>query len=240
MAKGKGGKKKQQTSSSGSEEVFEASLPKSPITLESFSGEINKLKEELTAHLTADLTTQISEARDDIIQKLQDENQTLKNDLKNTQQRVVKLESELNNLQQYNRRNNIEICGIPKTDEENLEEKVINIAANLGVKIDSRDIEACHRLKKNKKERTPRTIVRFVNRKYCDLLHQRKKNLKHIDTKGKLSQLGIDNDLFINCNLAPYSKYLWSHSGLFFLSNTYRCAFGSKLETAPFQEKSAV
>eukprot|EP00111_Clytia_hemisphaerica_P005889 TCONS_00017082-protein len=199
----KRGSKKKQSSSSGTEEVFE---PQSSFTLEIFSNEITKLKEELTSHLT----TQLTEAKDDIIKQLKNENQMLRSELQSTQKRVVNLETELNNLQQYNRRNNIEFCGIPKDDEEDLESKVIGIADTIGIKIKRQDIEACHRLKKNRKEKTPRTIVRFVNRKFCDLLHQRKKNLSQIETKGKLSQLGINDKLFINCNLAPYSRFLWS------------------------------
>ena len=62
MARGKGGKRNQQSSSSsGTEEVFEQQ-PQSSITLETFSNEMVKLKKEPTAHLTA----KISEATDDI------------------------------------------------------------------------------------------------------------------------------------------------------------------------------
>ena len=91
-----------------------------------------------------------------------------------------------------------------------LESKIVDIADSIGIVIKKTDIEACHRLKKGKKDKSSRTIVRFVNRKKCDLLHQNKKNLSSRAAKEKLSNIGITGKLFINCNLAPYSKFLWS------------------------------
>ena len=80
----------------------------------------------------------------------------------------------------------------------------------IGVKVEERDIEACHRLVKRKNDRGPkRTIVRFVNRKYCDLLHRNKKRLSDDFSKKKLKDIGIYNNVFINSNLSPYNKFLW-------------------------------
>jgi len=85
--------------------------------------------------------------------------------VKKLQKKVVLLENELCSLKenlecndQYNRRNNIEISGIP-TEEE----KIIEIRRKTDVEISANDIEACHRLPSKKGNK--KVIVKFVNRK---------------------------------------------------------------------------
>ena len=69
-----------------------------------------------------------------------------------------------NRLNQYNRRNNLEIQGIPSTvGDEILEDKVIEIFECLNTLLAKSDIEDCHRLGKSNPKNV---IVRFVNRKH--------------------------------------------------------------------------
>ena len=54
-------------------------------------------------------------------------------------------------LLRYGRRNNIEITGIPGTVQDNeLENKVIEIFGAIGVEANSADFEDCHRVGKPK------------------------------------------------------------------------------------------
>ena len=63
--------------------------------------------------------------------------------------KIIDLEIQNINVDQYSRRNNIEI---PKSAGDNqLEEKVIDILKVIDVNITSNEIEACHRLGKKKK-----------------------------------------------------------------------------------------
>ena len=59
--------------------------------------------------------------------------------------------------EQYSRRNNVEISGIPNSiPDKDLENTVISIFRDSGVEIDPEDIEGCHRpptLKKQERER---------------------------------------------------------------------------------------
>ena len=73
-----------------------------------------------------------------------------------------------NRLDQCNRRNNLEIQGIPSAvGDEVLEEKLIEIFKCINIPLTKSDIEDCHKLgKSNPKD----TIVRFVNRKIVMLL----------------------------------------------------------------------
>ena len=150
--------------------------------------------------LRSDIAQDFSKHKDEIISHLQQENLYLKNeienlkkDLKSKSETLVEVERDVIDLQQYIRRNNVEICGIPETvDSKNLERTVMKIADIIGVKVEERDIEACHRLVKRKNDRGPkRTIVRFVNRKYCDLLHRNKKRLS--DDYSKMGHKAPEN-----------------------------------------------
>ena len=132
---------------------------------------INKLNEAITVTLENN--------KDEIIQ-------SLKNEVSSLQNRVDKLESQarlleealinneikINNADQYSRRNNIVIQGIPQSVKyKDLEDKVINVLDKVNVKVTKNDIEACHRLGDSRK-----TIVRFVNRKHSFEALKNKKN----------------------------------------------------------------
>ena len=81
-----------------------------------------------------------------------------------------------------------------------------NIFEKLGCNIPSNHIEACHRV--NKKIAT--VIVKFSRRKDCQQVLAVKKDLRKI----KMEDVGLpgQNKLFINKNLCPYYKVLWSKS----------------------------
>ena len=82
--------------------------------------------------------------------------------------RLYHCEISTSNLNQYNRRENIEIAGIPNNIQNyHLEEFVINTLRDIGVNgLSSYEIVACHRLKSKTNSNKPaNVIVRFVNRK---------------------------------------------------------------------------
>ena len=63
---------------------------------------------------------------------------------------------------QHCRHEYLEVVGIPTSVKDDaLEDKVINVFPEIGVKIGQRDIQASHRVKSN------RIIVKFWNRKNC-------------------------------------------------------------------------
>ena len=90
--------------------------------------------------------------KDMIIKDLQVENQRLRNKTNNLEKKVISLEESSNSLEQYDRRDNLEITGIPDDfEDQNLEEKVIEILDKIDVNVSSKDIEACYRISKIKK-----------------------------------------------------------------------------------------
>ena len=78
-------------------------------------------------------------------------------------------------LEQYSRRNNIEVSGIPDSVEDNcFEEKFISVFTSIGIDVKSNDIEPCHRIGKSRNS-SKKTIVHFTNRKFAkQALYNRK------------------------------------------------------------------
>ena len=144
--------------------------------------------------------------KDVVIKNLQDENQRLRSKIENLEKKVISLEGNGNLLEQYGRRNNLEITGIPdEIKDEDLEEKVIEILNKIDVNVSTKDIEACHRIGKSR-ENSKKTIIRFVNRKYAKKALLNKKSLKNINR----SSIGLSNsgNIFINENLTPMNNKL--------------------------------
>ena len=125
-------------------------------------------------------------------------------------EKLIQMETELWRLDQYGRRNNLEVDGIPENvKQEDLEDTAIKIFAEIGVQIKKRDIEACHRLSKRPGRKGPRkTILRFVNRKKISNIYQQKKGLQELDSK----KLGLGNSrIYVNSNLnRHFCRLFWN------------------------------
>ena len=101
---------------------------------------------------------------------------------KHLEEKVAKLEKAQAMSEQYSRRNNIELAGIPNSIKDNvLEETIINICKEHGIDISPMDIEACHKLPLSNAHtnkvpnQCKRVIVKFVSRKLPECLLQIKK-----------------------------------------------------------------
>ena len=122
------------------------------------------------------------------------------------EKKFISLKENGNLLEQYGRRNNLEITGISNEIEDvDLEGKVIQILDKIEVNVSSKDTEACHRIGKSK-DNSKKTIIRFVNRKYAKKALLNRKNLKHLDK----SSIGLpnSNNIFISENLTPMNNKL--------------------------------
>ena len=99
---------------------------------------------------------------------------------------ICKKAYDLDKLQQYGRRENMRIAGLPETENENVREKVNNIGQRIGVTIPESAINVVHRTGPRGGPRPPRMVlVRFASREVKYELLRNKKNLKDIpDLKG--------------------------------------------------------
>ena len=119
--------------------------------------------------------------KDVIIKCLQDENTLLRSRCSKLEDKVVSLESSVNQVEQYGRRNNIVISGIPDdVADDDLENAVTSIMEDVDVIVQNGDIEVCHRIgKSDQKTSSKKTIVRFINGKYCKKALVNSKNLSY-------------------------------------------------------------
>ena len=126
----------------------------------------------------------------------------MQNNRKSLEDKVTSLEENLNSLNQYARRNNIVLLGIPECVTDNaLEATVASILVDSDVEVDSNALEACHRFGKPEKiTKSRKTIVRFINRKYCKKALLNRKKLVILDNEKH--QLGSINKIFISENLS--------------------------------------
>ena len=164
--------------------------------------------------------------------KLCEKVERLQDDIDETWDSLYYTERELSQFQQYSRRQNIEIAGIPESvPHHDLEEIVINILRRIGVQdLQSYEIVGCHRLKKMNKFKPANIIIRFVNRKRAYQCLENRKYLKNI-----VREFGT---LLIEENLCPKYKsihekcsklkdhgkikQLWTYNGIVHYKKTDR------------------
>ena len=131
---------------------------------------------------------------------LQDENALLRSRCSKLENKVVSLELSVNQVEQYGRRNNIVISGIPHdVADDHLEDAVTSIMEDVDVIVQNGDTEACHRIKKSdQKSSSKKTIVRFINHKYCKKALVNRKNLSILTGKWSTTLVEIIKFLLTN------------------------------------------
>ena len=119
-------------------------------------------------------------------------------------ERVIKTERQCWGNTQYSRRDTLEIVGIPNSVGNSvLDETVRGVFKKIGVEIDERNVQACHRLKEKE-----RTTFKFVNRKDCLQIRRVKKDLKSLDATE--FDFPENTKIFINESLCPYYRGIWN------------------------------
>ena len=108
---------------------------------------------------------------------LQDENKVLKSSVQQLDQSMALLRQNFNDLEQYSRRECVEISGIPPSawGEENVNNVVVKIAKLMDVEMGEEDISVCHRLPMSRRHdgrpNQQKIIAKFVRReikeKFC-------------------------------------------------------------------------
>ena len=141
---------------------------------------------------------------------LKSEMAELREGMKALAKSVNTLTNENNDLEQYGRRECIEINGIPEQQTEIPEEIIMKIASQIDVSVKEDDMVACHRIQRRNGDTS--LICKFLNRKKSnEMLANRKK------MKGKtVASLGfhassdqLNGKIFINESLTTRNKGLW-------------------------------
>lgn len=128
----------------------------------------------------------MSDQYDEILEEMKKQNQDIKElrervgrlENSGTQRVVEALKQEVNELQQYSRRQNLEVHGFPCLPNENLWHKLKEVSDQLGVaELTENDVEALHRMP-GKPDKVPPILVRFTSRLTRDRWFQARAVLK--------------------------------------------------------------
>lgn len=145
--------------------------------------------------------------------KLETENQELKSHISYLSDQLLQQGDVINDMDQYSRRDCLEIHGIPLTSDEDTDNIVQKIGNLTNVVIKPEDISVSHRLRANNRtgmpSHPPPIIVKFVRRNIKEKLYWSRKNLQ-----GKLTtDLGltrsVGNKIYINECLTSRNKHLF-------------------------------
>ena len=136
------------------------------------------------------------------VDEIKSENMYLKETilvLKNLMENVKK---NLNNLDQYFRRECIEINGISCTHEESTDEIVVALAKQVGAHITTNDISVSYRLKNLATSQQLSTIIaKFISRKI-------KNHVQYFENRFKLKKANSGKMIFINESLSLIHQIL--------------------------------
>ena len=157
--------------------------------------------EDVVSKSTKELNDAIFHVRNHVLSILREENVTLRNRVYTLEARLIKVEKQLNRVEQNNRKSNFELDGIPQSvGQDELAPTVVNIVNAISEKkIELNDVEAVHRLYS---KRNPQPVIVRMKRNFIDSVHKNKKKLKDVAGTLNLSGTGI----FVNHNMSPSMK----------------------------------
>lgn len=121
---------------------------------------------------------------------------------------IVEIQTELNDIQQYLRVNNLEIVGLPNPNENESDETLVIHAFNNLVGIDEpvrhEDIDISHPLPSNRKDGKSVHVVKFISRKTKARILTAKKQDANKQFKFR------NNDVYINDHLSKKNRSLFA------------------------------
>ena len=117
-------------------------------------------------------------------------------------------------LEQYTRKNSIEIHGVPECAYTETEDVVLKLAEALDVSVEPKDIEICHKL--NRKGNKP-IIVKFISHKVKTNLYRARAKLKNVRVSNIFPQCSSStlvqaDRIFLNENLTSYRKKIMNRA----------------------------
>uniref|UniRef100_A0A7M5UKD5 FP protein C-terminal domain-containing protein n=1 Tax=Clytia hemisphaerica TaxID=252671 RepID=A0A7M5UKD5_9CNID len=148
---------------------------------------------------------------------------------------LEKEKSALNDLQQYSRRNMVDIHGIPRLNREDTDKLVTVLAGKMGLTLLKSDIEISHRTHPG--ANAP-IIVKFLSRGTRNAFFDKRKNLRNIRVRDLGDHFGdCGHKIYVNESLTTQNvdifkaaknkfgrnnKYIWTHHGITFMKKDDR------------------
>lgn len=171
------------------------------------SSEMAKISDMLKETFRGEIVTMVDvvvqgvlRGLNDRLSALEEKNTSLESENKALLTRVSTLEKAAEQTEQYSRRNNLRITGCGETDNENTDDIILKMAADIGSDIQLGDIDRSHRVGKPGSHRTrPReVIVKFTSYRARQKLYKMRTALKDSGYAG----------IFLNEDLTKYRSQL--------------------------------
>lgn len=159
------------------------------------------------------------------------ENKELKSGMFNLQQ-------QLRELDQYSRRDNIEIVGVPFSRGENVYTILQKLSAVLKIPFDSRNLSVAHRLPRRDGQDHPNIVARFIAREEKQTWMRAARDNSRRLTAAALSDSWPSTMVFINDHLTSHNKLILSRAK--HLVREKRIAFAWVRDCKVFVKKTAL
>ncbi|XP_065223980.1 uncharacterized protein LOC135848117 [Planococcus citri] len=143
------------------------------------------------------------------IQNLQSTTNDHKNRLQDLEEENSELWNKIEEMEQYSRKNNIIINGIPYQEDENLHTIIKNLGDKLETNVSEGDINATHRLPTKKRGQIPPIIVRLNKRSVKDQMI-RKSREKRINSSDLDFSQQPPRPIYVSEHLTSFSMSLLS------------------------------
>ncbi|KAG8316210.1 hypothetical protein J6590_108730 [Homalodisca vitripennis] len=140
---------------------------------------------------------------------LKRENAELRSENEVICQELTELRERTRELEQYSRRNNIEISGVPMTDGERMEAVVKDVGAALGLQVEPAEVAAAHRVPSFKRGREQSIIVQFNNRARRDQWIAKYREKRQLTAK-EINPAFPSSRVFVNDHLSPANKQFYA------------------------------
>ena len=153
---------------------------------------------------------------------LKEEHASLKSQVLSSANDLKSVQKSLNDLEQYTRRDSVEIRGIPlpeESQEEDTNEIVLQLSQKMGIPLERKDISVSHRIR-SRSLVDPAIIVKFVRREVRERLYRARKRLKSITTAD--FGFSVEKKIFINESLTPKNKELFKDCLRFKKDNSFK------------------
>ena len=130
---------------------------------------------------------------------------------------VALLKMNIENLEQYSRRNSVRIFGVEEEKQENVESKIIDIFCNkMKLDITSNYIDRCHRVGPHINGKKRPIIVKMCSYRYKKLIYNNKKLLKGTPYVIKEDLTASRTQLLKQAQLKFTNKNVWTSDGTVF------------------------
>lgn len=140
--------------------------------------DITDLIQKVTESCLQKFSSNMESKMDAMFSKFDKKFECLQEMVSNNMRKLSAAEKKIDQLEQYSRKNNLRLFGIPEANSENTDNLIVNLCKEkLGIDINKEDIDRSHRVGSDNKT-TRAILVKFVSYRVKNDVYRKKKLLK--------------------------------------------------------------